>query len=193
MENKHVMLDIETLSTQMNAVVLSIGALVFDPFTGEIGEKFYVELDLDEQPSRHISMGTLRFWTSQIQKDPTKGAIIVGADKAPVSHALTLLKKFIERNTRGKLEALWACDPDFDCAILRNLYAEHNRETPWAFYQPKSVRTIRMLAKQFATESTAATVAVTVTHNALEDCERQANEVIVFYRALAGNKVLCEN
>lgn len=182
--NKHLMIDIETLSTHMNAVVVSIGALFFDPFTGEIGEKFYVELDLDEQPSRHISVDTFRFWVKQIRSDTYKGEIFIDGEKAPVLHTLKLLQDFIRRNADGNLQAVWACDPDFDCAILSNLFAEYRREVPWAFYHPKSVRTVRMLAY----DANVDLPRDIVTHNALQDCVRQANEVITFYQALAGFK-----
>ena len=37
---KHIMIDIETLSTAKNAVVLSIGAVHFDPKTGVIVDEF---------------------------------------------------------------------------------------------------------------------------------------------------------
>mgnify|MGYP002792717163 CR=1 FL=1 len=38
---KHIMVDIETLSTAVNAAVLSIGAVEFDPMSGKIEREFY--------------------------------------------------------------------------------------------------------------------------------------------------------
>ncbi len=39
---KHIMLDLETLDTTSSAVVISIGAVAFDPETNALGDKFYV-------------------------------------------------------------------------------------------------------------------------------------------------------
>ena len=62
----HVMIDIETLDTKPTAVVLSIGAVPFDPRKGEV----YVDKGFEIFPSiqdqldigRTVSEGTLRFW-----------------------------------------------------------------------------------------------------------------------------------
>lgn len=43
---RNIMIDIETLSTAKNAVVLSIGAVFFNPKTGDILAEFYKELRL---------------------------------------------------------------------------------------------------------------------------------------------------
>lgn len=42
----HVMVDVETLGLQQNAIVLSIGAVVFDPTPRDrgLGDEFYLSL-----------------------------------------------------------------------------------------------------------------------------------------------------
>ena len=62
---KHIMVDIETLSTAVNAAVLSIGAVEFDPMSGKIEREFYHELDLSEQANRHIDVNTMQWWVKQ--------------------------------------------------------------------------------------------------------------------------------
>ena len=65
----HIMVDIETLDTVQSAVVLSIGAVAFDPHTKELGEKFYVEFTTDLQAQqrlgRTISADTVTWWMQQ--------------------------------------------------------------------------------------------------------------------------------
>jgi hypothetical protein len=53
-----VMLDLETLSTRPNSVILTIGAVKFDPFGGEIDtdKGLYYRVNVDEQLAldRHV-------------------------------------------------------------------------------------------------------------------------------------------
>ena len=57
----HLAIDLETLSLEPNAHILSIGAVFFDPATGEMGDSFYVEIDPQhEQPGAHVSASTRR-------------------------------------------------------------------------------------------------------------------------------------
>ena len=47
-----VMIDIEALSTQLGAVVLTIGAVIFDPESDRIGQTFAIRLPAQEQIDR---------------------------------------------------------------------------------------------------------------------------------------------
>lgn len=170
------MLDIETLSTAVNAAVLSIGAVEFDPFSGEIKNEFYHELRLDQQRQRLIDIGTVQWWVKQVCEDTTRGTIFLNENKTPVRNALLLLKEFFGDGEK----VIWACDPDFDCTILWDLFNEYSVFAPWRYYEPKSVRTIRELAKLHHI----GLPAQRKSHNALEDCVRQVGEVVTFNQAL---------
>lgn len=177
MDNKkHFMVDIETLSVAVNAAVLSIGAVEFDPFSGEIKNEFYHELRLDQQKHRLIDIGTVQWWVKQVCEDTTRGNIFLNENKTPVRNALLMLKEFFG----GGEKAIWACDPDFDCTILSNLFNEYAIFIPWRYYEPKSVRTIRELAALHNVPMPGENK----THNALEDCLRQVKEVVEFNRTL---------
>lgn len=176
MNNEHFMIDIETLSTAVNTAVLSIGAVEFDPFSGEIKNEFYHELRFTDQQDRAIDIRTVQWWVKQVYHNVQRGEIFIKDEKTPVRNALILLKDFM--GTGGK--TVWACDPDFDCAILSSLYTEYKLTTPWLYYEPKSVRTIRELAKLHSIGLPGATK----THNALEDCLRQVEEVVAFNQAI---------
>ena len=58
-----IMLDIETLSTRPEAVVLTLGAVKFDPWASEIDTDtgLYVRVDVDEQLAlgRHVRQDTV--------------------------------------------------------------------------------------------------------------------------------------
>lgn len=183
---KHIMVDIETLSTAVNAVVLSIGAVEFDPMTGKILRPFYSELDLSEQDKRHVDLNTAQWWFKRCQENPSNFKLMTkhNREKEGVSFALHKLGEFINGGVEYAMTrvegyekiALWACDPDFDIAILADLYKEHNLPTPWKYSEPKSVRTVRMLT-QIADMEIPVHEA---DHNALNDCIRQAKEVSYF-------------
>lgn len=184
--NKHFMVDIETLSTAVNAVVLSIGAVEFDPLSGKILREFYRELDLSDQENRHVELNTLRWWFKQCQENPANFDLIIkhNLDKDDVKFALHKLGEFINGGveyTMTRVEgyervAVWACDPDFDIAILDNLYEDHNLLSPWRYSELRSVRTIRELIKIADME----VPHKEADHNALNDCIRQAKEVSYF-------------
>lgn len=190
---KHFMVDIETLSTAVNAVVLSVGAVEFDPITGEIKRRFYGELDLSEQKQRHISADTVQWWFKQSVENQKSIDIILKENrwKNGVEFVLHRFKEFIwgyanflaDTNSRNKgyeKIAVWACDPDFDLAILANLYEEHNLSVPWKYSEPKSVRTVRTLAELHSI----GLPRDNASHNALEDCIRQVAEIAELNRVI---------
>lgn len=183
---KHIMVDIETLSTAVNAVVLSVGAVEFDPMSGAILREFYLELDLAKQKNRHIDASTVQWWVKQCLVNTDNIEFLTKPDlhKNDVAFVLVKLGAFIAGNENHYLEraegydkvSLWACDPDFDVAILADLYKEHNLRLPWKYSEPKSVRTVRML-----TQIAGMDIPVQeADHNALNDCIRQAKEVSYF-------------
>lgn len=182
--SRHIMVDIETLSTAKNAVVLSIGAVEFDVFTGEIKGKFYRQLKLDEQSQRHISMGTLQWWAKQRNDGCDDLLAISDEDKASVTASLLDLLWFIygssEKDFTQDLN-VWACDPDFDLEILSTLYQDVGLKAPWSYYETRSVRTIRSMAKTFGISQPK----LPVSHNALDDCIRQVAEISPVYADLA--------
>lgn len=178
---KHFMVDIETLSTAVNAVVLSVGAAEFDPYTGKIEREFYRELRLDMQRGRHISGDTVQWWAKQITENNADNILTnPNSKKLDPHNTVFSLAEFFKSRIYGVTSPeeyddiiVWACDPDFDLAILSNLYGELNLPVPWKFWNTRSVRTVRMLNKIAGIE----VPVQPVTHNALEDCIRQAKEV----------------
>ena len=183
---KHIMVDIETLSTAVNAAVLSIGAVEFDPMSGKIEREFYHELDLSDQTNRHIDVNTMQWWVKQclVNTDNIEFLTKPNSHKDDIDFVLVRLGAFIvgkdthyfERAEGYEKIALWACDPDFDIAILDNLYKERSLILPWKFSEPKSVRTVRMLTQIAGID----VPQEAISHNALDDCIRQAKEVSYF-------------
>jgi hypothetical protein len=153
-----VMIDIETLSTEHNAVVLSIGAVKFTE--EEVTEDtFYRELDRESQEAdRHVSKRTLEWWSTQ-ENPPPKG------DYDP-EQALQELSYFC-----GDCEEFWFRGPTFDAVILENLADQYHVSVPWKFWQICDARTFDSLQMPRHDKKK-------VSHNALEDAIEQAKDVV---------------
>ena len=63
----HVMIDLETLGTTPDAVILSIGGVKFDPNGDRIFDEFIYKLDIDEQQQRGRTTNedTMSWWATQ--------------------------------------------------------------------------------------------------------------------------------
>lgn len=184
--NKHFMVDIETLSIAVNAAVLSIGAVEFDPMTGKIEREFYHELDLSDQTNRHIDANTVQWWIKQclVNTDNIEFLSKNNREKDTVAYVLHELGAFINGGKEYAMTrvegyeklSIYACDPDFDMAILNDLYKDNGLPSPWRYSELRSVRTIRELIKIAGME----VPHQEANHNALDDCIRQAKEVSYF-------------
>tara|TARA_R110000851_G_scaffold45642_6_gene111582 strand:- start:33 stop:362 length:330 start_codon:yes stop_codon:yes gene_type:complete len=64
---KHIMVDIETLGTDSNSVIISISAVAFDIVTGKFGNVFEVGISILEQAIHGgvVDNDTITWWASQ--------------------------------------------------------------------------------------------------------------------------------
>lgn len=62
-----LMIDFETLGQDPSTCVISLGAVFFDPDTGQKGPTFYMAFEIDEQikKGRTITGDTLKWWMNQ--------------------------------------------------------------------------------------------------------------------------------
>ena len=92
MNYSQIMIDIETLSTQPNATILSISAVAFNPFeiTTDFSNnpKFDVLVDLESQSNREISNDTIEWWSKQ--PEITRAKIFNENGRIPLHDALTI-------------------------------------------------------------------------------------------------------
>lgn len=170
----HIMLDIETLDTAQSAVVLSIGAVVFDPHSKELGEKFYVEfttdLDTQQRVGRTMSAATVVWWmqqgaaAKQIFADPAPE----GVRRVSTAQGLTEFASFVARNG-GKEAQLWGNGSDFDNVIVGSLFDSFGLTKPWSYSKNRCYRTVKRLFGESVKLSRQG-----VHHNGLDDAITQA-------------------
>lgn len=166
------MLDIETLSTRPESVILTLGAVKFSPYDNEIDTEsgLYVRIDVDEQLElgRHVQQETVDWWGKQTEDV---------REEALGEHERTKLNDFLNQLNRFLVgtDAIWCQGPAFDIVILENLYRQMDRPTPWQFWQIRDSRTL------FAVHGDPREKGRTGAHNALIDCYYQAQAVQKIY------------
>ena len=170
-----VMLDLETLSTRPESVILTIGAVKFSPWAEDVDAEngLYYRVNVDEQlaMNRHVQEETIEWWGRQ-DAEVREEAL---GDTGRVS---------LEEMTRGLnrflvgVENIWAQGPVFDIAILENLYRQLVKPTPWQFWQIRDSRTL------FQVHGDPRDRNRTAAHNALMDCYYQARAVQDIYKSL---------
>jgi hypothetical protein len=174
-----IMLDLETLSTRPDAVLLTLGAVKFDPYSGyiDLDNGLYHRISVDEQTTlgRHVQEETLNWWARQ---DPEVMEEALG-DENRVS--LDTLCNDLNRFLVG-VENIWCQGPAFDIVILENLYRQLVKPTPWQFWQIRDSRTLFGVHGDPRDKNRAAA------HNALMDCYYQAIGVQQIFKRLGIEK-----
>lgn len=136
-----VMIDIETLSTKHDAVVLSVGAVKFDQSGPSELEHLILTLDLREQlgwMGRRVDQDTLLWWMGQ--GEAARG-LAFSKDRRDVRSAMGVFIGFVEG-----AEQVWANSPSFDLIILETLLNRLDMRVPWSHRSARDVRTIREAA-----------------------------------------------
>lgn len=139
---KDVMLDIETLATDGNALVLSIGAIKFDLVGRDgpwFGEQFFVVPSLIEQIllGRTIERGTQEFWATQPTEAQAHWANAQAQNAMTVYAALADLGQFVRGAPR-----IWANGAVFDFGILESLLRQVRLPIPWKYNTVRDARTV---------------------------------------------------
>lgn len=157
----HVMIDIETLAADADALILTIAAQPFDPFgKGHYENHFYRRLTIESQPEREINDGTIEWWTTQSE---AQAEAFNPEDRVPLKQALDELRPLIWNAT-----ALWS-QGYFDFMILDHAYKSFGEVPPWQFWKVKDSRSIISLYPDCPRPTTA--------HHALTDCQVQIDRV----------------
>lgn len=165
-----IMIDIETLSTEVNAVILSIGVVKFNPKKQGIIDSLELRPTVEDQTeiyNRHISDDTLRWWSTQSTEAIEAGLSDLG--RMNFKDCMEVLYHYCWNQDR-----IWANGSAFDITILetalKQTLVEKPNPLPWSYYNVRDTRTAYELAgvklkdKKYGTRTT---------HNAVEDAIHQ--------------------
>ncbi len=166
------MLDIETLSTDRSAVILTFGAVKFDPYTTtEPTQGLYYRLDADEQiaSGRHVDDDTLAWWTKQ--SADIQDEAFSEFDRTSVAVFQADLNRYLVG-----VQNIWAQGPLFDLILLEDLYKQNKIPVPWWYHQISDSRTLFKLGGDPREKNK------DDLHNALADAYNQAIGVQQFVK-----------
>lgn len=113
----HLMIDLETMGKNPDAPIISIGAIFFDPQTGDMGPEFSKTIDLDTAGGV-IDRDTIKWWLKQSRE--AQSALLT--DEIPLDDALLQLREFIDENSGEFFVQVWGNGANFDNVILRRSY-----------------------------------------------------------------------
>ena len=188
----HVMVDLETMGKKHNAPIVAIGAVVFDPATGSIGESFYKVVCLESSVNwgAVIDPSTVIWWLKQSSE---ARSAIVNDDAIPLQDALLQFREFVDDNVAGgsKKAQVWGNGASFDNSILRSSYDCIAEDYPWEYGNDRDVRTMVELGQAISFDPKTTIPFEGSRHNALADAIHQARYVsAIWQRIIAGNQVL---
>lgn len=172
-----IMIDIESLDTSPNCVILTIGAVRFDPKGMGVVERLELRPTIDEQTeqfNRVINEDTLRWWSEQSPEalDEAMG----DRDRVSFAECMETLYKFCWNR-----RAVWSNGASFDIVAMESAWRNLGMRIPWPYYTVRDTRTLYEIAgvslkdKKYGTSTT---------HKAVEDAEHQAIVVQDAYRNL---------
>ena len=180
----NLMIDLETMGKKPNAPIVSIGAVFFNPQSGELGPEFYAVVSLESaMESGAVPDGdTILWWMKQSAE--ARAAICID-DVMPISDALSELDHFIVRNADNpKYMKVWGNGANFDNVILRGAYERAGQLCPWAFWNDHDVRTIVTLGRTIGFDPKRDMPFDGDMHNALADARHQAKYVSAIWQKL---------
>ena len=178
---QNVMLDLETLGTKPGCVILSIGAVSFNPNTG-LGDTFYVEIYGKSclEAGLTVDPDTADWWET---REPRVKKLLErrgsAGESTNLGKALSMFQAwFLDK---GQNVQVWGNGADFDLPILSAAYQKCGfTNPPWQPYNGRCYRTLKNLYPGVKLDRTG------VHHNALDDARSQAEHAMQILRAHVG-------
>jgi hypothetical protein len=178
-----VPIDLETLGTSPDSVILSIGAVAVCAETGQT-LKFYSGCSIESQAHRTISQSTLKWWEDQ-SPEARKALDYAKSDECPtLAEALNELTIWLGQLGMTHDVYPWGNGSDFDIAMLNHAYKQISDFVPWNFRSSRDMRTLYDITLRFGMDIRASTQRVGTHHNALDDAQFQANVVMESLRQI---------
>jgi len=166
----HVMLDLETWGTAAGSAIRSIGAVVFCPETGKLGNEFYT--NVSDESCLALGMvkdsGTVKFWA---EPKNAKANAQLAIDPLPIEEAVRRFSQFYI--TAGG-DFVWSQGGNFDEPLLGYAYRLLGLGAPWKFWASRDTRTAYHYGKRTGRFNEFAIKRAGTYHNALDDAKHQA-------------------
>lgn len=171
--NDPIMLDLETLGTGANSVIIAIGAVKFDPSTMEITDVFYEVTDRDSciAIGLEVDQDTVDWWAKQ----STEARAAFNDPGKPIIGTLGKFSTFANKDS-----VIWGNGSDFDNTIITNAYRKAGMKTPWQFFNNRCYRTMKNMFPKVKLVRTG------TYHNAVDDAASQATHLMSILAHMRG-------
>jgi hypothetical protein len=178
-----LMIDLETLGTKPDAIILTIGAQLFDPTSSELWVKtpvydpitgntvspeLNIRLDVDQQEAlgRTTNEDTIKWWSSQTPEAQEEA--FGEENRVDFKEALQQLVRMAEVCGPKRTVRVWSKGPTFDIMMLEHAMEQTGIRVPWSFWNVRDARTVYGLCPLLDTKKNGP-----ISHCALDDCRRQ--------------------
>ena len=182
---KHVMIDIETAGNEDNALMVSLGAVVFDPFAidDKLDKTFQVRFDpLDvEAKGGKVNMSTILWWMKQDQE------VMLAQFGGSVGLKRGLVE-FSKWYKNQKADRVWAHGTTFDIVIVKNAFKSVGVSVPWKYNEVRDMRWFQDLEVGAFQAMMQELYDANTAHDALSDAKTQAKIVQLGYSCLGLDK-----
>jgi hypothetical protein len=168
---KSLMIDLETLATSTDAVILTLGAVKFDLYSdADPWDPVYLKLEIDPQLAlgRRVSDDTLAWWGKQSAE--AQAEAFDENDRISLADAVAEIRRAV-----AHCSEIWAQGPQFDISMLEHLFRSLGEPIPWSYGQVRDSRTV-------LSASPDCRIFPEQAHNSLADAYCQALSVRAFYR-----------
>ncbi|MDO4704735.1 MAG: 3'-5' exonuclease [Comamonadaceae bacterium] len=178
MKTHNIMIDIETLGCAPGSVIMSTGAVYFQPgwvptlddaddfvFYGEISQTSCIAAGL-------VCDEATRQWWAGVTDLTARGVVerTAAAGAKPLAYVLGQFAQWLRKHRDAGFD-VWARGPSFDLALLASAYRAIGVELPWRYQDERCVRTVASLPMAAPFESKGEC------HHALMDALAQARQV----------------
>lgn len=181
----HLMVDIEAFGKKADSPVVSIGAVFFDPSTGNTGSEFYKVISLESAMASGgvPDASTIIFW---LKASPEARSEIVMDDAIPLDDALLQLNEFIAESAANGTEyvQVWGNGATYDNVLLEASYDRTGIPCPWKFWNNRDVRTVVELGKAVGCEPRYEIPFDGEPHKAISDALHQIKYVSAIWQRL---------
>ncbi|MBL5901166.1 3'-5' exoribonuclease [Lelliottia amnigena] len=173
----NLIIDIKRMDCTPTSAINSIGAVFFDPQTGEMGEQFYQRVSLDSCIGHNLTVGagTVLWWMRQ---DSDVRSEILNDERLDLPLALANLEAFILEHSSPSSIQVWGNKEAFDTVILNNAVVASGFDEPlWLFQNERDVKTVVELSKTLGLNVHNIIKFEGIKHHALYDAIHQAKVV----------------
>ena len=181
----HLMIDIEAFGKKADSPVVSIGAVFFDPSTGNTGSEFYKVISLESAMASGgvPDASTIIFW---LKASPEARSELVMDDAIPLDDALLQLNEFIGENAVNGPDSVqvWGNGATYDNVLLEASYDRTGITCPWKFWNNRDVRTVVELGKAVGCEPRYEILFDGEPHKAISDALHQVKYVSAIWQRL---------